>query len=108
MPELVLKYSELGSMAKYSIKTASECDSYVDELNRKLTNKWGSVPPTPMSDGNGRIDSAAYYVSQKIRKLNAKASSFRDFATKVDTFQDNAKSADEKVAKTVNGSWQSS
>lgn len=107
MPELVLKYSELGSMAKYARKTASECDSYVDELNRKLTNKWGSVPPTPMSDGNGRIDSAAYYVSQKIRKLNAKGSSFRDFATKVDTFQDNAKSADEKVAKTVNGSRES-
>lgn len=35
MSELVLKYSDLSSMAKYARKTASDCDSYVDELNRK-------------------------------------------------------------------------
>lgn len=107
MPELVLKYSDLDNMAKYAGKTASECDSYVDELNRKLTNKWGSVPPTPMSDGNGRIDSAAYYVRQKIGKLNAKASAFRDFSRKVESLRDNAKNADASVAKTVNNSRES-
>ena len=61
MSELVLKYSDLSSMAKYARKTASDCDSYVDELNRKLTNKWGSVPPSPMRDGNGRFNTASYY-----------------------------------------------
>lgn len=107
MAELVLKYSDLSSMAKYARKTASECDSYVSELNRKLTNKWGSVPPSPMSDGNGRINSASYYVKQKIGKLNNKSSSFRSFAGKVDRLQDNAKAADKNVAKTVNGSRES-
>ena len=107
MSELVLKYSDLGSMANYARKTASDCDSYVDELNRKLTNKWSSVPPSPMNDGNGRIDSASYYVKQKIIKLNTKSIAFRTFASKAETFQENAKSADSRVAKTVNGSRES-
>lgn len=107
MSELVLKYSDLSSMAKYARKTASDCDSYVDELNRKLTNKWGSVPPSPMSDGNGRINTASYYVKQKIIKLNTKSIAFRTFASKAETFQENAKSADIRVAKTVNGSRES-
>lgn len=104
MAELTLIYSQLEDVSKYAEKVSSDCDAYKIELRNKLTNKWASVPKSPLSAGNSRIHNASYYVKQKSKKLEEKRRVYKIFANEVDDLIEVAKTADKTVAKSVNGS----
>lgn len=104
MAELTLIYSQLEDASKYAEKISSDCDDYKVELSNKLTNKWASVPKSPMSTGNSRINNASYYVKQKNKKLEEKRKAYKTFAKDVDNLIEVAQNADTAVAKSVNGS----
>lgn len=104
MAELTLIYSQLEDVSKYAEKVSSDCDDYKVELSNKLTNEWASVPRSPLSAGNSRIQNASYYVKQKNRKLEEKRKAYKTFANSVDDLIEVAKTADKAVAKSVNGS----
>lgn len=104
MAELTLVYSQLEDVSKYAEKVSSDCDDYKVELSNKLTNKWASVPKSPLSAGNSRINNASYYVKQKNKKLEEKRKAYKAFANDVDDLIEVAKAADKAVAKSVNGS----
>lgn len=104
MSELKLVYSELEDAADHARKVADKCQDYIEELDSKLTNKWGSLPKSPLNAGNQRIDSAAYYVKCKKDKLKEKKKDYKAFANAVDDLREDAKRADSNVAKSVNNS----
>ena len=104
MGDIVIDYGDLKDVAKHARRVADKCDDYVEELSKKLTDKRNSLPASPTGKGDSNIASMCYYVNAKKQKLEKKQGVYKAFASKVETFSEHAKDADDRVAKTVNNS----
>lgn len=104
MSELTLVYSEMEDAAGYAKIVANKCQDYIDELDKKWSQKWKSTPSSPLSTKNARTESADYYVNMKKQQLAEKKKHYKSFADKMDDLIEDAKVADKKVAKSVNDS----
>lgn len=94
---LSLRYGDLSGMVSSSNKLADELDQYCDELSRKVQQKMYSVEGGMSS----ALNSADYYVNQKVRELRTRESNARNLSAKTQALLDTAKRVDDDVARTI-------
>lgn len=100
MSTVVIDYDQLSSIAKNADKAANRMNEYINDLNKKVSNKYSSLE----GGHSSRTSNSQYYVSQKIKKLNSKKTAYTSFATDVRTLSKRSNEIDKEVAKTINSS----
>ena len=100
MSTVVIDYDQLSSIAKNADKAANRMNEYINDLNKKVSNKYSSLE----GGHSSRTSNSQYYVSQKIKKLNSKKAAYTSFATDVRTLSKRSNEIDKEVAKTINSS----
>ena len=100
MSTVVIDYDQLSSIAKNADKAANRMNEYINDLNKKVSNKYSSLE----GGHSSRTSNSQYYVSQKIKKLNSKKAAYTSFATDVRTLSKRSHEIDKEVAKTINSS----
>lgn len=98
MAGITIHYGNLESAADSAGRLAKELSSYSGELTSKVKKALASLPG---SDSQGYISTAISEVEQKIRTLNEYSSRFSTFASDLDRFSMKARSADDRVAKSI-------
>lgn len=100
MSTVVIDYDQLNSIAKNAEKAANKMNDYINDLTKKVSNKYSSI------DGgqSGKTSNSQYYVNQKINKLRTKKTAYTSFATDVKNLSKCSKEIDKEVAKTINSS----
>lgn len=98
MSGVTIQYSRLESAADSAGRLAKELSSYSGELSSKVKQALASLPG---SDSRGYVSAASSQVGQKIRDLNDRAAQFSSFASDLERFGTKARSADERVAKSI-------
>jgi len=95
--KLTLYYGDLSRAADHSNKLASELDDYCDSLSKKAQKKMYSVEGGMSST----LNTADYYVNQKIRNLRTKSSNARTLARQINNLLGTAKRVDSDVKSTI-------
>ena len=93
MSSVKIVYSELKDSWKAADKAASYCESYANEIRKKVTNKISDFK----GGGNGYTSNAASYASAKITALTTKASALRTYSGSLQTCYNEAKNTDRDV-----------
>ena len=75
MSTVVIDYDQLSSIAKNADKAANRMNEYINDLNKKVSNKYSSLE----GGHSSRTSNSQYYVSQKIKKLNSKKAAYTSF-----------------------------
>ena len=91
MAILNIDYSDLGKIEKYAKDAAEKAGAYSSDLSKKSASKIDKLSST------SNINSAKYYVDQKIKALNAKKTSFENFGKQIHDFSETAKRVDGEV-----------
>lgn len=94
---LSLNYRELSQAASGSEKLANALDDYCDSLSKKVQKKMYDVTGGMSS----ALNTADYYVDQKIRNLRGKSSNARSLAKKISHLLGTAKRVDSDVKATI-------
>lgn len=92
-----IDYSEMRSASNAAKRTATQCQSYANEIQRKVTNKLDSLKLGSSSD----TSQANYFAQKKIRDLNSKKNSMEKLAAKIDDVREYAKETDQNVASYI-------
>lgn len=95
--KLTLYYGDLSRAADNSNKLATELDDYCDSLSQKVQKKMYSVEGGMSSS----LNTADYYVNQKIRNLRTKSSNARNLARQINNLLGAAKRVDSEVKSTI-------
>ena len=95
--KLTLYYGDLSRAADNSNKLATELDDYCDSLSQKVQKKMYSVEGGISS----ALNTADYYVNQKIRNLRTKSSNARNLARQINNLLGTAKRVDSDVKSTI-------
>lgn len=97
MATLTINYSSLDSVAKYASNVAQKAGDYADNLSNKISRKMSDI------SGGSSINTreANYFVSEKIKKLRTKNTSYNNFSKQVRSFAENAKRIDLEVARRI-------
>ena len=98
MAGVTIQYSRLESAVDSAGRLAKELSSYSGELSSKVKQALAALPG---SDSRGYVSSASAQVGQKIRDLDSLSSRFSNFASDLERFGAKARSADERVAKSI-------
>lgn len=104
MAELVLNYSEIEEAGKAAEETARGCENYIDQIERCVTTKIGSV----RLGESAYTSQANFYAKQKISELEQKRDRYRTYANTLDQFVNDpsgAREVDKSVANAVNQSY---
>jgi hypothetical protein len=96
---LSLKYGDLSGTISASKKLVDELGQYCDDLSRKVQNKMYSVEGGTSS----ALESADYFVSQKITQLRKRENNARELSVKTQTLLDTAKRVDTAVVQMLQG-----
>lgn len=94
---LSLRYGDLSRAANHANKLASELNDYCDSLSKKVQNKIYNVEGGMSS----ALNTADYYVNQKIRNLRTKASNAGNLSRKISSLHETAKRVDSEVKSTI-------
>lgn len=97
---LSLRYGDLSGAVSETNRLANELGQYCDDLSRKVQRKMYSVEGGMSSS----LNSADYYVNQKIRQLRAREGNARTLSTRIQTLLDTAKRVDMDVERTIQAS----
>lgn len=100
MSTVVIDYDQLNSIAKNADKSAGKMNDYVNELTKKVSNKYSSL----VGGQSSKTSNSQYYIKQKIKKLNAKKAAYTAFASDVRKLSSKAQEIDKQVAKSINAS----
>ena len=95
--KLTLYYGDLATAADNSNKLATELDDYCDSLSQKVQKKMYNVEGGMSS----ALNTADYYVNQKIRNLRTKATNARNLARQINNLRETAKRVDSSVKSTI-------
>lgn len=95
--KLKLYYGDLSRAADNSNKLATELDDYCDSLSQKVQRKMYNVEGGMSS----ALNTADYYVNQKIRNLRTKSSNARNLARQINSLLGTAKRVDSDVKSTI-------
>lgn len=95
--KLSLYYGDLDRAADSANKLASELDDYCDNLSRKVQNKMYNVEGGMSSS----LNTADYYVNQKIRNLRTRATNARNLEKQIINLLGTAKRVDADVKSTI-------
>lgn len=95
--KLTLYYGDLSRAADNSNKLATELDDYCDSLCKKVQKKMYNVEGGMSS----ALNTADYYVNQKIRNLRTKSSNARNLARQINNLLGTAKRVDSDVKSTI-------
>lgn len=95
--KLSLYYGDLSRAADNSNKLASELDDYCDSLSKKVQNKMYNVE----GGMSTALNTADYYVNQKIHNLRKKSSNARNLARQINNLLGTAKRVDSDVKSTI-------
>ena len=98
MSEVTIQYSRLESAADSAGRLARELSSYSGELSSKVKQALAALPG---SDSCGYISSASTQVGRKMQDLTSLSSQFSTLSSDLERFSERAKSADERVAKSI-------
>ena len=100
---LTLKYSNLTSAISESSKLANKLGQYCDDLSKKVQQKMYSV------DGgtSSALNSADYYVNQKINQLRIRECNAQNLALRTQTLLDTAKRVDGEVKEMIEANQRS-
>ncbi len=104
MAELALNYSEIEEAGKAAEETARGCENYMDQIERCVTTKIGSV----RLGESAYTSQANFYAKQKISELEQKRDKYRTYANTLDQFVNDpsgAREVDKSVANAVNQSY---
>lgn len=104
MAELALNYSEIEEAGKAAEETARGCENYIDQMERCVTTKIGSV----RLGESAYTSQANFYAKQKISELEQKRDRYRTYANTLDQFVNDpsgAREVDKSVANAVNQSY---
>jgi hypothetical protein len=100
---LSLHYGDLSGAVSEAGRLANELGQYCDDLSRRVQQKMSSVE----GGVTGALNSADYYINQKIRQLRARETNARALSTKVQTLIDTAKRVDNDVERTIDANRRS-
>lgn len=92
-----IDYDKLGKISSHSKKTANEMQDYIDDLTKKISNKYSDLN----GGSSSKTNNSSYYVNQKISRLKAKKTQYSNFSTDVSNFVNNAKDLDREVSKKI-------
>lgn len=95
--KLKLYYGDLSRAADNSNKLATELDDYCDSLSQKVQRKMYNVEGGMSS----ALNTADYYVNQKIRNLRTRSSNARNLARQINSLLGTAKRVDSDVKSTI-------
>ena len=95
--KLSLDYSDLSRAASSAEQLANELDDYCDSLSKKVQNKMYDVTGGMSS----ALNTADYYVKQKINDLRCKSSNARYMSKKINNLLGTAKRVDSDVKTTI-------
>ena len=101
--KLSLNYGDLSRATDNSNKLASELDDYCDSLSQKVQKKMYNVEGGMSS----ALNTADYYVNQKIRNLRTKSSNARSLARQINNLLGTAKRVDADVKSTIEANQKS-
>lgn len=104
MAELALNYSEIEEAGKAAEETARGCENYMDQIERCVTTKIGSV----RLGESAYTSQANFYAKQKISELEQKRDKYRTYANTLEQFVNDpsgAREVDKSVANAVNQSY---
>lgn len=94
---LSLNYRDLSSTVSGANNLANELSQYCEDLSRKVQQKMYSVE----GGMSTALNSADYYVNQKITQLRARETNARTLSSKAQTLLNTAKRVDEDVKSTI-------
>lgn len=100
MSTVVIDYDQLNSIAKNADKAANRMNDYINDLTKKVSNKYSSLEGGQSS----KTLNSQYYISQKLKSLRTKKSAYTSYATDIKNLSKRAKEIDKEVAKTINAS----
>lgn len=100
MSIVVIDYDQLSSIAKNADKAANRMNDYINDLTKKISNKYSSLEGGQSS----KTSNSQYYVNQKIKKLNEKKAAYTAFAADLRKLSTKAQEIDKQVAKSINAS----
>ena len=100
MSTVVIDYDQLNSIAKNADKAANRMNDYINDLTKKVSNKYSSLEGGQSS----KTSNSQYYISQKLKSLRIKKSAYTSYATDIKKLSKRAKEIDKEVAKTINAS----
>lgn len=100
MSTVVIDYDQLNSIAKNADKAANRMNDYINDLTKKVSNKYFSLEGGQSS----KTSNSQYYISQKLKSLRTKKSAYTSYATDIKNLSKRAKEIDKEVAKTINAS----
>lgn len=95
--KLSLDYSDLSQAASNSEKLANELDDYCDSLSKKVQKKMYDVTGGMSS----ALNTADYYVNQKISNLRSRSSNARSLSKEINNLLGTAKRVDSDVKATI-------
>lgn len=95
MATVEIHYDRLDDTATRFRSVASEMDAYADALPGNVSNPLNSLT----GGSSGFTSSAVSLASAKARSLRDRAEQYRSAATKVESFKESAKAADDMVAE---------
>lgn len=99
MATITIDFNILGDAVNKSRSVADELEDYADALPGKVTNPLWSL--TGGSSSN--TSTAASLASKKATELRSRAGDYRSLATKMESFGEDAKQADEDVRERLAG-----
>lgn len=94
---LALSYGDLSNTISETNKLANELGQYCDNLSKKVQQKMYSVEGGMSS----ALNSADYYVNEKIKQLRAREKNARTLSSRTQILLDTAKRVDLDVEKTI-------
>ena len=97
MATLTLNYSDIKAAYNASDKAAKKCESYANEISKKITKKIDDLE----RGSSAQTSYAKSYAKKKISELNRQAGVYSSYATRLDDFlngSSGAKSIDKKVS----------
>jgi len=92
-----IDYSALDKASSSAEKAGKKCDSYISNIERKVTNKISSLT----LGSNGITSQANYFARQKINDLSRKKREYESFAAKVKQFKEYAQDTDNNVSRYI-------
>lgn len=97
MATLTIEYNLLDKVSKNAANLSEDVAEYSGGLSNKILNKIDDLT----GGINSNISSAQYYVNNKIKQINSKKESFKQFSTDVISLVGNAKRIDQEVATKI-------
>lgn len=101
MAELILDYSEILDAKKAAKKAADCCEDYVEEIERKVTNKLQHIE----GGESAYTSQAGAYARMKMEQLREKQKNYQNYGRALEDFVSDAKAVDKNAASTIKSSY---